>query len=85
MSVRASARRRKRRRIITRLVARDGGYCWMCKRPLVGGDGMTIDHVIPRSRGGTNWIGNLRLACGPCNRHRGAPDHPVVDPRQVTW
>lgn len=27
----------------------------------------TIDHVLPKSRGGTNKTKNLRLACEPCN------------------
>ena len=28
---------------------------------------LTIDHVIPLSRGGTNWPSNLRPACRSCN------------------
>ncbi|PMS10516.1 HNH endonuclease [Trinickia caryophylli] len=31
-----------------------------------------IDHKHPFSRGGTDSIENLRLACGWCNRHKGA-------------
>jgi 5-methylcytosine-specific restriction endonuclease McrA len=27
----------------------------------------TIDHVIPLSRGGSNYIGNIMPACGKCN------------------
>jgi 5-methylcytosine-specific restriction endonuclease McrA len=30
-----------------------------------------IEHVIPLSRGGTNWPANLRPACGRCNRIKG--------------
>lgn len=30
-----------------------------------------VDHVIPRSRGGTDHIGNLQLLCGHCNRIKG--------------
>jgi 5-methylcytosine-specific restriction endonuclease McrA len=26
-----------------------------------------IDHVMPRSRGGSNKLDNLVLCCGPCN------------------
>lgn len=31
----------------------------------------TVDHVIPRSRGGSDEIENLVLSCGPCNRAKG--------------
>ncbi len=30
-----------------------------------------VDHVIPRSRGGTDHIDNLQLLCGHCNRIKG--------------
>ncbi|MDE2933145.1 MAG: HNH endonuclease signature motif containing protein [Chloroflexota bacterium] len=30
-----------------------------------------MDHVIPRSRGGTDHIDNLQLLCGSCNRIKG--------------
>lgn len=28
---------------------------------------LTIDHIIPLSRGGSNWPENIVLACGSCN------------------
>ena len=31
----------------------------------------TLDHVHPVSRGGADDIGNLVVACGPCNRMKG--------------
>lgn len=34
-------------------------------------DTSTIDHVMPRSRGGTWHKGNLVLACAMCNRRKG--------------
>ena len=39
--------------------------CWMCGEPATQND-----HVIPLSRGGSNWPANLRPACGPCNREK---------------
>lgn len=42
------------------------GYCGM---PLFGDvhRDTHIDHMIPLSRGGTNWIENMLYACEPCN------------------
>lgn len=52
------------------LVVRDGRRCALCGR-FRDPQRMTIDHVIPVSRGGTDAIDNLRLACGACNYSRG--------------
>lgn len=32
---------------------------------------LTVDHVIPRSRGGTTIWENVVAACAPCNRRKG--------------
>lgn len=32
----------------------------------------TLDHIIPKSEGGTNNIENLRLVCRICNNKRGS-------------
>lgn len=58
-----------RRRISRRAVlARDDYTCQYCGR---SSQGMTVDHVIPRSRGGTSGWENIVAACGPCNRKKG--------------
>jgi len=31
---------------------------------------LEIEHIVPKSKGGTNSIGNLTLACSSCNRHK---------------
>ncbi len=40
-------------------------YCTVKEVPL------EIDHIIPKSRGGTNRVSNLTLACKPCNQRKG--------------
>lgn len=35
---------------------------------------LTLDHIVPRVRGGRNRIENLALACRPCNGERGHID-----------
>ena len=54
-----------------------GGRCYLCRIDWnalpTKGDAQsgerykTIDHVIPLSKGGTNWPANLRPACDRCN------------------
>jgi 5-methylcytosine-specific restriction enzyme A len=54
-----------------RLAVRDGGA--MCHYCLQWGKiyDLTVDHVIPRSHGGSDALANLVLACWPCNRAKG--------------
>lgn len=35
---------------------------------------MNVDHIHPRSRGGSSRVSNLTLACIPCNQAKGAQD-----------
>lgn len=41
--------------------------------PLVRGVGpLHVDHMVARSRGGTNHPSNLQMLCEPCNCRKGA-------------
>lgn len=58
------------RRKITRkaVLARDAYTCQYCGREQLG---LTVDHVVPRSRGGSSAWDNIVAACAPCNRKKG--------------
>ncbi len=69
--------------------ARDGHRCQYC-----GASAENIDHVVPRSRGGTHAWDNVVAACRPCNTRK--RDHLLeesgmklkrmpVAPRERTW
>lgn len=49
------------------LYKRDGYKCVYCE----GRDNLTLDHVIPRSRGGRDSWHNLVTACQRCNTEKG--------------
>lgn len=48
------------------VLVRDHRRCGYC-----GGPAGTIDHVLPRSRGGRNTWLNTVAACGGCNQRKG--------------
>lgn len=48
-----------------------GWKCWRCHITLTSAT-LAADHVIPISRGGTNWASNLRPICKTCNSSKGA-------------
>jgi len=43
-------------------------WCSYCGSPATRGNDLTIDHIVPLSRGGTNRRENLTVACFRCNR-----------------
>lgn len=47
---------------------------------------LTIDHVVPKSKGGPDNIGNYQLLCEPCNRRKKDKVNykpPSKDPRRL--
>lgn len=68
---------------------RDDGRCQYC-----GDRAETLDHVVPRSRGGTHSWENVVAACRPCNVRKAdrlLPEtrfrlgRPPVRPRRLSW
>jgi hypothetical protein len=51
-----------------RIFRRDKWTCVYCS----SGDDLTVDHVVPRSRGGSNDDSNLATACRACNSRKNA-------------
>ncbi|HMS89215.1 MAG TPA: HNH endonuclease [Acidimicrobiales bacterium] len=71
------------------VLARDEHRCQYC-----GARAETLDHVVPRSRGGGHTWDNVVAACRPCNVHKAdrlLPDtrlelrRPPVVPRRTAW
>jgi 5-methylcytosine-specific restriction endonuclease McrA len=50
------------------LFARDGWSCVYCG---ASGGRLTLDHVVPRSRGGDSVWENVVTSCAPCNLRKG--------------
>jgi 5-methylcytosine-specific restriction endonuclease McrA len=64
-----------RRKITRRAVfARDDWTCQYCGSRTQ----LTVDHVVPRSKGGASTWDNIVASCAPCNRRKGN-----LLPRQV--
>lgn len=59
----------KGRRVKPAIYAREDGRCFWCETPLRY-EYSTLDHIVPRSRGGSNEQTNMVLSCRPCNNER---------------
>lgn len=70
--------RRLRRRVVWE---RGGGVCHLCNAP-VALKRVSLDHVIPRSYGGGDELGNLRPSHRACNSRRG---NRLLEPLPEGW
>jgi hypothetical protein len=57
----------RKRRARKRLLLAQGGVCFYCPRAL-DETTATLDHLVAKSRGGSNGADNLVVACDRCNR-----------------
>jgi 5-methylcytosine-specific restriction endonuclease McrA len=56
-----------------------GAVCFYCKTVINSGavvTAWTLDHVEPSALGGKDHLGNLVVACRPCNQKKG---HQLID------
>ena len=52
------------------ILLRDRNICQYCGQVMASSE-LTLDHVVPRSRGGSSTWENLVACCHPCNRKKG--------------
>lgn len=53
------------------ILDKSNGKCCRCGKSLNIGDGFTVEHVIPISKGGTNEPRNIVALCDKCNSEKG--------------
>ena len=66
-------RSRKRELPFRQVWDRDGWQCVFCGSHRE----LTVDHIIPVSKGGTDGLDNLQTACKSCNSSKGDRDAPI--------
>ena len=65
-----------------RIIARDEGLCAFCGQPGTRDDPISVDHIIPRSLGGSDHPDNLRLLHRRENSARTRTRRPVMKQRK---
>ncbi|MCX6031063.1 MAG: HNH endonuclease [Chloroflexi bacterium] len=67
--------------LLARLHRQAGALCGFCRTSSrIIGQPLTVEHIIPRARGGSSDEENLWLSCRRCNEYKGAQIE-AVDPR----
>jgi 5-methylcytosine-specific restriction endonuclease McrA len=68
-----------REQIFAKLLdAKKEGVCVFCKKrvsrkhELSHSRRATLDHIVPKSKGGLNCVDNFQITCRDCNTRRGA-------------
>lgn len=67
-----------------RIFAREQGCCAYC-RDLLDETEATLDHVLPKSRGGGGGVSNLVLSCFDCNNLKGDRTPDEAGLRRLNW
>ena len=65
---------RRDRSFWVELMARTGGCCYLCGHRIDGAGvwrGLSVDHITPRSRGGSNSVDNVAAVHVHCNNSKG--------------
>ncbi len=75
--------RKARNRVRQQIRERDGDNCHWCGGPMLFGLPIhhhrlmpTIEHIVPRWKGGSDELSNLALAHRICNQEQNAQDQP---------
>ena len=61
---------KQRRELKNRLYNDQEGRCNLCHHEMAI-QHFEMDHIVPRARGGQDWVDNFQLLCGNCNRIKG--------------
>jgi 5-methylcytosine-specific restriction protein A len=67
------------RRVRSAVLTRDGQQCKL-QLPGCTGRATHVDHIVPKSKGGTDHPSNLRASCQHCNLRRGTGTKPNLTP-----
>lgn len=63
------------------IIARDTGLCQACLRAGRVTEGREVDHITPKSRGGSDDVSNLQLLCRAC--HKTKTQHEAAEARKA--
>ncbi len=83
-------------RLFAAVFARAHGCCEYCRSQVrYAPQSFSVEHIVPRSKGGTTTLDNLALSCQGCNNHKYAKIEardpvsgqtvPLYNPRTHSW